>query len=179
MSKRRGCGESDGEMVPMGTVSASMTDLMGLRPSDVIQFSVYDHEETMLFGVMRDQMMERGPKEPAPVWMARCGGVLEWNRWRSKLMTAVFVNAVVKRFSLDSDHAAMFRLAYVMAVGAGFLKEAATRYGKNSVVLGCLSGAYGGSVPLTGEFGGIGNAVQRLGEGVTEVGEAERESLGL
>ncbi len=133
------------EVVPKRGKGLSVINLMSLRPSDVIRFSVYDHEETKLFGVMRDEMMERRAGESTGTWEKRCREVEEWNRWRSKLMTAVFVNAVVRSRNLDADAQAAFRFSYVMAVGAGFLKEARKRYGKDSEVLRCLTEAYGGA----------------------------------
>ena len=130
-----------------------------------MRFSVYDHEETKLFGVIRDEMMERRSGEPERVWQERVGQVEEWNRWRSKLMTAVFMNTIVREYGLDADHAGMFRLGYVMAVGPGFLKEAAQRYGKDSEVFGCLVEAYGAGATPTEMIGGGGGYCAVAGRG--------------
>lgn len=99
-----------------------VADLMLLRPSDVIQFSVYDHEETKLFGVMRDEMLERHTGEPQEVWEARCEDVREWNRRRSKAMTAVFLARVAIRYGVDNEAVQLMIAAYGMALEFGGAK---------------------------------------------------------
>jgi hypothetical protein len=127
MSKRgdRAIGESQdgGDMVFKGEKGLSIRDLTFLRPSDVIRFSVYDHEETKLFGVLRDEMMERRRGESVVDWQARCTEVGDWNRRRSKAMTAVFVAKVEERYGSDNEAVQMLKIAHGLALGSDEPKE--------------------------------------------------------
>jgi len=121
-----GASQDGGDTVFKGEKGLGVGDLMLLRPSDVIRFSVYDHEETKLFGVLRDEMMERRKGEPLEVWLARCTEVEDWNRRRSKIMTSVFVEKVEERYGSVNEAVQMLKIALGLALGSAEPRELGT-----------------------------------------------------
>lgn len=104
------------ELEPFKERKLSAFEVMALRPSDVISFSVWDHEETKLFGIMRDEMMLRRKGESHESWEARCDEVRRWNRRRSQLMTAVFVMKVAEKYGPESEGVKMLVMSFGMAL---------------------------------------------------------------
>lgn len=158
-------------------------DLMCLQPSDVIRFSVYDHEETKLFGIMRDEMMGHRTGETRDSWEERVAEVQDWNRRRSKLMTAVFVNAVCRRYGVENDVVQVFRLSYLMVAGDSSVEDARKLYGQGSEVTRCFEEAFGGTVAAGGDKLTSGGILGLLGGGCNEgegsAADSEASSPGL
>ena len=175
--------QEGGDMVPAKDEGLTMTDLMFLRPSDVIRLSLFDHEETKLFGILRDQMMEHRKDDTKEDWLGRCQEVEDWNRRRSKLMTAVFVNAVTSRYGPDSDAVQAFRLSYLMVAGDSSVEDARQLYGKESEVTRCFEAAFGVTVAVGGDKLTGGDILGLLGGGCDEgkgsATDSEASSPGL
>ncbi len=138
MSKKHASDKAQdrGALVLKGEKRLSVIDLMSLRPSDVIRFSVYDHEETKLYGVLRDEMQERRQGEPADVWQARCDEADNWNHRRSRVMTAVFVAKVEERYGSDNEAVQMLRIAHGLVAGLDGPGQLAAPVGTNLLTAG-------------------------------------------
>jgi hypothetical protein len=65
-----------------------LRDILAFNPISVFSFVVYDHEETALFGIMRDAMCEKGQAEEAKAW----------NQRRAKAMMSILFEKTSKAF---------------------------------------------------------------------------------
>lgn len=111
-----GKGEKVKALAPRRLPPLTIGQAAELRPSDVISFSVHDHEETKLFGIMRDEMMTRRPGETPADFEPRWAEARKWNWRRSQLMTAVFVMRVAQKYAPDSEGVKMLVASFGLAM---------------------------------------------------------------